>query len=130
MLHALILLCGAGHHQGLVSLSVGQEDREAGSAAGFLRDVAGDWAALTGDIQRLTETLSASVQEATQLTLEHTLLYDRAVEALQVRRPSSLLQLRMLLAPCTWRAAVASAHPARPCTTTNSTQHARRHRSQ
>ena len=35
-------------------------------------------------MQRLTASLSASVHEATSLTLEHTLLYDNAVEVLQV----------------------------------------------
>lgn len=57
---------------------------EPGTAAGLLQDVTGDWEVLAGDIKRLTASLGAAVHEATQLTLEHTLLYDSAVEVLQV----------------------------------------------
>ena len=61
-----------------------QANVEPGTAQGLLQDVKTDWDTLAGDMQRLVASLSTSVHEATGLTLEHTLLYDSAVEVLQV----------------------------------------------
>jgi hypothetical protein len=61
-----------------------QKVAELVKAASLLSSMSEEFLQLKGDMQKLSNTLSDSVHEATQLTLTHTRLYDSAVEVLQV----------------------------------------------
>ena len=66
-----------------VQVSAPAADKDLGPLmAGFSQDF-GD---LKAEFDRLLGSLSASVHDATELTLEHTTLYDTAVGELQVRQ--------------------------------------------
>lgn len=67
----------------LVQVSAPAADKDLGPLmAGFSQD----FGTLKAEFDRLLGSLSASVHDATELTLEHTTLYDSAVGELQVRQ--------------------------------------------